>query len=74
VTKCELNHDTGGRTIGSAVLATLLFGMFHVLIDKTDIVDILYGCEIWCLTSREEKTLGVCESRVVRRIFDMSGW
>jgi len=41
---------------------------------KTDIVPvILCGCEIWCLVSREEHRLRVCESRVVRRIFDMRG-
>ena len=46
--------------------------MLHVLICKTDIVPvILCGCEIWCLVSREEHRLRVCESRVVRRIFDV---
>ena len=29
---------------------------------------ILYGCETWSLTSREEPRLGVFENRVLRRI------
>jgi len=30
---------------------------------------VLYGCETWSLTLREERRLGVSENRVVRRIF-----
>jgi len=30
---------------------------------------VLYGCETWSLTSREECTLRVFENRVLRRIF-----
>jgi hypothetical protein len=30
---------------------------------------VLYGCETWSLTLREEHRLGVFESRVLRRIF-----
>jgi hypothetical protein len=30
---------------------------------------VLYGCEIWSLTLREEHRLGVSEERVLRRIF-----
>jgi hypothetical protein len=38
-----------------ATLATVQFGMFHVLIYKSDIVPvILYGCEILPLMSKEE--------------------
>jgi hypothetical protein len=29
---------------------------------------VLYGCETWSLTLREEDRLGVCENRVLRRI------
>jgi len=47
--------------------------MLHVLIYKTDIVCvILCGFEIWCLPSREEHGLRVCDSRVVRGILDVS--
>jgi len=30
---------------------------------------VLYGCETWSLTLREECWLGVLENRVLRRIF-----
>ena len=30
---------------------------------------VLYGCEIWSLTLREERKLTVFENRVLRRIF-----
>jgi hypothetical protein len=31
--------------------------------------EVLYGCETWSLTLREEHRLGVFENRVLRRIF-----
>ena len=34
---------------------------------------VLYGCETWSLTLREERTLSVCEYRVRRRIFGPKG-
>jgi hypothetical protein len=41
-----------------------------VKIYKTIILPVLlYGCETWCLTLREEHRLGVFENRVLRRIF-----
>ena len=33
--------------------------------------DVLYGCEIWSLTLREECRLRVFENRVLRRIFGL---
>ena len=30
---------------------------------------VLYGCETWSLTVREERTLSLFENRVLRRIF-----
>jgi len=30
---------------------------------------VLYGCETWSLTLREERRLGVFENRMLRRIF-----
>jgi hypothetical protein len=30
---------------------------------------VLYGCETWCLTFREEQRLRVFEKMVLRRIF-----
>jgi hypothetical protein len=41
-----------------------------VRIYKTIILPVvLYGCETWCLTVREEHKLKVFENRVLRRIF-----
>jgi len=34
---------------------------------------VLYGCETWSLTLGEERTLGVFENRVLRRIFGPRG-
>jgi len=30
---------------------------------------VLYGCETWSLTLREERRLRVCENRVLRKVF-----
>ena len=30
---------------------------------------VLYGCEIWSLTLREERSLRVFENRVLRKVF-----
>ena len=32
---------------------------------------VLYGCETWSLTLREERRLRVFESRVLRRVFEL---
>jgi hypothetical protein len=40
-----------------------------VKIYKTIILAVLYGCETWSLTLREEHRLRVFENRVLRRIF-----
>jgi hypothetical protein len=34
---------------------------------------VLYGCEAWSLTLREESTLRVFENRILRRIFGPKG-
>jgi hypothetical protein len=34
---------------------------------------VLYGCETWSLTLREEHRLRVFENRVLRRIFGLKG-
>jgi hypothetical protein len=42
----------------------------EITIYKTIILPVvLYGCEIWSRTLREEHRLGVFENRVLRRIF-----
>ena len=43
---------------------------FKDLIYRTIILSVvLYGCETWSLTLREERRLRVCENRLLRRIF-----
>jgi hypothetical protein len=32
---------------------------------------VLYGCEIWSLTLRDERRLRVLENRVLRRVFGL---
>jgi hypothetical protein len=49
-------------------------GWFHsiiiMIIHRTLILPvILYGCETWSLTLREERRLGLFQNRVMRRIF-----
>ena len=40
-----------------------------IKIYRTIILPILYGCETWSLTLREERKLRVFENKVLRRIF-----
>jgi hypothetical protein len=51
-----------------------LSGNLKVEIYRTIIQPVvLYGCETWSLTLREEHRLGVFENRVLRRIFGPKG-
>jgi hypothetical protein len=48
----------------------LFYRFLKIRIYKTIILPVvLYGCETWSLTLREEHTLWVFEKRVLRRIF-----
>ena len=40
-----------------------------IKIYRTIILPVLYGCETWSLTLREEHRLRVFENRVLRRVF-----
>jgi hypothetical protein len=45
-----------------------------IRIYKTVILPVVvYGCETWSLTLREEQRLSVFENRVLRRIFELKG-
>jgi hypothetical protein len=59
-------------TIRFRVLSSrLLYRNVKVKIHKTIILPVvLYGCETWSLTLREEHRLRVFENRVLRRIFE----
>ena len=48
----------------------LLFKNLKIKIYRTIILPVvLYGCETWSLTLREERRLRVSENRVLRRVF-----
>jgi len=48
----------------------LLSKKLKIMIYRTIILPVvLYGCEIWLLTLREERRLRVFENRVLRRVF-----
>jgi len=51
----------------------LLFKNIKIKIYRTIILLVLYGCETWALTLREERTLRMFENRVLRRIFGPKG-
>jgi hypothetical protein len=56
-----MNH-TIQHCIGDEIIKTIIY--------KTIILPaVLYGCETWSLTLREEHRLRVFENRVLRRIF-----
>jgi hypothetical protein len=40
---------------------------------RNQTADILYGCETWSLTLRQERRLGVFENSVRRKIFGRNG-
>jgi hypothetical protein len=47
----------------------LLSKNLKIKIYRTIILPVLYGCEAWSLTLREERRLRVFGNRVLRRIF-----
>jgi hypothetical protein len=61
------------RSVHSLLSSRLLSGNIKVKIYKTIILPVLYGCETWSVTLREQHRLGVFENRVLRRIFGPKG-
>jgi hypothetical protein len=58
------------HSVHKLLSSSLLSKNAEIRIYKTIILTvILYGCETWSLTLREEHRLRVCENRVLRRIF-----
>ena len=49
--------------------SSLLSKNTKIKIYRTIILPVVYGCETWSLTLREERRLRVFENRVLRRIF-----
>jgi hypothetical protein len=69
--KKRLNYGNACYHLAQNLLSSLLLPKnFKIRISKTIILPVvLYGCEIWSPTLREEHGLGVFENKVLRRIF-----
>jgi hypothetical protein len=58
------------HSVQNFLSSQLLSKILKIRIFKTIILPVvLYGCETWSLTLREEHRLGMFENRVLRRIF-----
>ena len=58
------------HSVQNLLSASLLSKNLNIKIQRTIILPfVLYGCETWSLTMREECRLSVSENRVLRRIF-----
>ena len=58
------------HSVQNLLSSNLLFKNLKIKIYRTIILPVvLYGCETWSLTLREERRLRVFENRVLRRIF-----
>jgi hypothetical protein len=58
------------HSVQDLLSSSLLFKNTKIKINRTTILPVvLYGCETWSLTLKEERRLMVFENRVLRRIF-----
>ena len=58
------------QSVQNLLSSRLLSKNLQIKIYRTIVLpDVLYGCETWSLTLREERKLRVFENRVLRRIF-----
>jgi hypothetical protein len=72
--KSRLNKGNAcHHSVQSLLSFRLLSRNVKVKINETIILPVLYGCETWSLTLREEHRLRVFENRVLRRIFGPKG-
>jgi hypothetical protein len=68
--KSRLKSGNACYTVQKLLSSSLLSKNVKIKIHKTIILPVvLYGCETWSLTLREECMLRVFENRVLRRIF-----
>ena len=57
-------------SVQNLLSSSLLSKKLKIRIYRTIILPVvLYGCETWLLTLRDERRLGVFENRVLRRVF-----
>ena len=60
------------HTVQNLLSSNLVSKKIKILIHRTIMLPVvMYWCEIWSLTLREEHSLRVFENRVVRRIFGL---
>ena len=57
------------HSVQNLLSSRLLSKNLKIKIYRTIILPVLYGCETWSLTLREERKLRVFENMVLRRIF-----
>ena len=61
-------------SVQNLLSSSLLSKHLNIKIYRTIILPaVLYGCETWSLTLREERRLRVFENRVLRRVFGPKG-
>jgi len=58
-----------GCSVQNLLSSRSLSKNLKIIIDRTIILPVVYGCEIWSLTLKEESKLKMFENRVLRRIF-----
>jgi hypothetical protein len=70
ITSRLMSRNACCHSVQNLLSSSLLSKNLRGKIYRTIILpDVLYGCETWSLTSREESRLSVFENRVLRRIF-----
>ena len=62
------------HSVQNMLSSRLLFENLKIKIYRTVILpEVLYGCETWSLTLREERRLRLLENRVLRKVFVLRG-
>jgi hypothetical protein len=69
--KCRLNSGNACYySVQNLLSSRLISEKLKIKIHKTVILSVvLYGCETWSLTLREERRLRIFEKRILRKIF-----
>jgi hypothetical protein len=65
------SEDACYHSMQNLLFSSLLSEKIKITLQRTIILPfVLYGCETWSLTLRDERRLRLSESRVLRRVFD----
>ena len=57
------------HSVQNVFSSSLLSKNLKIKVYRTKILSVLYGCETWALTLREERSLRVFKNMLLRRIF-----